>query len=69
MPSLRAQDHAGAYPERLALEGGNRFANSIRGLNKNPRECFLERPNVGGKLLSLPSQKTMSYQPVKSEDK
>jgi hypothetical protein len=27
--SLKAQDQGGAYAERLALEGGNRFANSI----------------------------------------
>jgi hypothetical protein len=30
MYSLRAQDHGGTYAERLALEGGKRFANSIR---------------------------------------
>ena len=29
MASLKAQDHGNAYAERLAWEGGNRFANSI----------------------------------------
>jgi hypothetical protein len=30
LPSLKAQDHGNAYAERLALEGRNLFANSIR---------------------------------------
>jgi hypothetical protein len=29
MASLKAQDHGNAYAEKLAWEGGNRFANSI----------------------------------------
>src|SRR5918999_5748239 len=51
MASLKAADHGNAYAERLAWEGGNRFANSIRsfletaqshGLNPSPRMANVE---------------------------
>jgi IS1 family transposase len=45
MASLRAQDHPGTYAERLALEGGNSFANSIR--------PFLKPSSIGLMACSL----------------
>jgi hypothetical protein len=43
MASLKAQGHGNAYAERLAWEGGNRFANSIQPLHETLKKYCQRR--------------------------
>jgi hypothetical protein len=47
MASCKAHDHGNACAERLAQEGGNRFANSIRRIDETQDKAFLKPRNVG----------------------